>query len=261
MYKYPADEVSVASYSFHNLLKEKMIDVYGYLESLVYRYHLHLADIWNGFLENMDEDDFKKIRRAMDERGVTLQSLCVDGAHPWDEDREIREQHHIYAEKMLRCAEILGAKTMRIDLGVREDDITEEQFEYTAEKFAAYAKRGAECGFVIGPENHWGASRRLAVQQRLFREINSPGYGMLLHLHNWNLAGSETAQGNDEIAAPMAVHTHVDYECGRQAGELLPRLRDAGYKGVWSCEHGRGTDEYYGVAAHVGNILYAVSSK
>ena len=39
--------ISIASYSFHGLLEAGMIDVFGYLESCRYRYHLDTADIWS----------------------------------------------------------------------------------------------------------------------------------------------------------------------------------------------------------------------
>lgn len=47
-------EISIASYSFHGLLRDGMIDVFGYLESSKYCYHVDAADIWNGFLPTTD---------------------------------------------------------------------------------------------------------------------------------------------------------------------------------------------------------------
>jgi sugar phosphate isomerase/epimerase len=252
------NRVSIASYSFHKLLAEKMIDVYGYLESLRYRYGILNADIWNGYTRDMGRGDLKKVRAALDDRGLTLVSLCCDGAHLWSDSPEEGKQLDAVAEKSLEAAEILGALTVRFDVGVREDDINDEQFEAVCKKFAAYAKRGADAGFAVGPENHWGASRRFSLQQRLHKEINSPSYGMLLHLGNWNLEDGQTADGNDIAAAPMAVHTHIDYEHGLSAGDWLPGLLNAGYKGALSVEHHKEVVEYYGVQAHLGALQYAL---
>jgi len=252
------NKISIASYSFHKLLEAKMIDVYGYLESLRYRYNLLSADIWNGYLKGMDRDDFKKIRAALDDRGLALASLCCDGAHAWSADPDEEKQLDAAAEKCLQAAEILGAQTVRFDVGVREDDISETQFEKVCGKFAAYAKRGADAGFIVGPENHWGASRRFSVQQRLYREINSPNYGMLLHLGNWNPEDGQTADGNDIAAASMAVHTHIDYEHAQTAASWLPHILGAGYKGALSVEHHKEVVEYQGVQAQLGALEYAV---
>ena len=38
--------VAVASYAFHGLVRSGRMDVFGYLESCKYRYHLRTADIW-----------------------------------------------------------------------------------------------------------------------------------------------------------------------------------------------------------------------
>ena len=252
-------QISIASYSFHKLLEEGMIDVFGYLESLRYRYAIPNADIWNGFVKDMSDDEIKKVRLALDDRDLSLANLCCDWAHPWSNDKEELERNNKMAEKMLRFAEILGAKTVRFDLGVHEDDITEEQYDYVAGKFSEYAKIAHNAGFVVGPENHWGASRKLSVLTRLYKDINSPGYGMLLHLGNWILENNETKDGNDKIAATMAVHTHVAYEYSLRAEEVLPPLREAGYKGVFGVEHHKEINEYHGVSAQLGRVMYAVS--
>ena len=252
-------QISIASYSFHKLLEDGMIDVFGYLESLRFRYGIPNADIWNGYIKEMNEDEIKKVRKALDDRGLTLANLCCDWAHPWSDDKIELEKQNQLALKMLRFAEILGAKTVRFDVGVQSDDITEAQFDYVAGKFSEYAKIGYNAGFVVGPENHWGASRRLSLQKRLYKEINSPGYGMLLHLGNWLLETGETADGNDRAAAPMAVYTHVAYELALRAEEVLPPLREAGYKGVFGVEHHKEINEYHGVSAQLGRVMYAVS--
>ena len=253
-----SNRISVASYSFHKLLEAKMIDVYGYLESLRYRYNLLNADIWNGYLTGMDAGDLKKVRSALDDRGLTLVSLCCDGAHAWSNDPDEEKQLGANAERCLEAAEILGARTVRFDVGVREDNISEEQFEAVCKKFTAYTKRGADAGFIFGPENHWGASRRLSLQQRLYREINSPHYGMLLHLGNWYLEDGQTADSNDIAAASMAVHTHIDYEHALSAGSWLRNILNAGYSGALSVEHHREVVEYHGVQAHLGALEYEV---
>ena len=79
--------IAIASYAFHGLLRDGMIDLFGYLESSKYRYDLDTADIWNGMLLSTDDDYLVKVRRGLDERGLTLVNLCVDGPHIWEERR------------------------------------------------------------------------------------------------------------------------------------------------------------------------------
>lgn len=252
------DNISIASYSFHGLLEQQRIDVFGYLESVRYRYRVGWADIWNGFFRfNYDEAYLNAIREALDERDLRLASLCCDWAHPWENDPELREKNHQTALSCLRAAEILGAKTVRFDIGVREREVSEEQWDLVTRRFREYAKRGENAGFLVGPENHWGASRRLAVQKELRARVDSPAFGMLLHLGNWDLEEGETPDGNDLAAAPIAVHSHVSHEYAHRADACLPPLRAAGYRGIWGLEHHTGQDEYRKVARQLAEIQLA----
>ena len=55
--------VSVLSYSFRGLLAEGKMDLFGYLETCKYRYHLSAADIWSGFFPSTDPNYLKKGER------------------------------------------------------------------------------------------------------------------------------------------------------------------------------------------------------
>lgn len=251
------ERISLASYSFNKLLSRGMIDVFGYLESVKYHYNLNYADIWNGFLLSYEDDYLKKIREAMDGKGLELASLCCDWAHPWSDDAEELAKNARVAEDCLRAAVILGAKTVRIDLGVRAEEMSDEHYDATVAAFTKYARFAHDNGFVIGPENHWGASRRLSVQREMYARVNHPGYRTLLHLGNWLLEDGRTEEQTDLAAAPMAAHTHVSYERAAGAHEFLPRLRAAGYEGVWGLEHHTGSEEYKKVEIQLGNIRLA----
>ncbi len=113
-------KISIASYAFHGLLSEGKMDVFGYLESLRHRYQLFAADIWNGMLPTLEDSFIRKVREAMDEKELTLVNLCVDDAHIWENDPAERDRLHKNALANLRAAAMLGAKTVRIDMGGRD---------------------------------------------------------------------------------------------------------------------------------------------
>lgn len=196
--------ISIASYSFHGMFNEGRVDIFGYLESLKYRYHVRGADIWNIMLASYDEDYLRKIRSSMDEKELHLANLCVDGAHVWEEDPELREKHYQNGLQNLRAAEILGAQTVRIDMGGRELGMTEEQFEYTVNIYKEYARRAEEGGYKVGPENHWGTSRDPENIRKLVEAVGSPAFGILLHLENWDA----DKENGDKLCAKYAFHTH-----------------------------------------------------
>ena len=74
-------KISIMSYSFRGLLSTGKMDVFGYLESVKYRYGLDAADIWAGrhpflgggtygTLANTDEDYLRKVKDALEETRI-----------------------------------------------------------------------------------------------------------------------------------------------------------------------------------------------
>lgn len=242
--------ISIASYSFHGMFNEGRVDIFGYLESLKYRYHVRGADIWNIMLASYDEDYLRKIRSSMDEKELHLANLCVDGAHVWEEDPELREKHYQNGLQNLRAAEILGAQTVRIDMGGRELGMTEEQFEYTVNIYKEYARRAEEGGYKVGPENHWGTSRDPENIRKLVEAVGSPAFGILLHLENWDA----DKENGDKLCAKYAFHTHFAAWVLPNYEEKIRHLMDAGYTGHYSVEHHSGLNEYVEVEWQLANI-------
>jgi sugar phosphate isomerase/epimerase len=237
---------SIASYAFHGLLKEARIDLFGYLESCRYRYGQRSADIWNGMLVTTEQDYLSKVKDALDERELELANLCVDGAHIWEDDPDVREKHYQNALAHLCAAETLGARTVRIDAGVRADTFTDEQFDWIVERFKQYAQRAYDNGYKVGPENHWGAEVIPENMVRICEAVDHPAFGVLLHFRD--LAG-------DAAMAPWAMHTHLSWEITEgHLAESMALLRDAGYQGYWGVEHHTGENEYTEVAIQLARV-------
>ncbi|RYG25313.1 sugar phosphate isomerase/epimerase [bacterium] len=255
-------DVSVASFSFHGALADGTMDVFGYLETCRYRYHLHTADIWNGLLGSdvevqLDAERLRKVRQAMDERNLVCVNYHADGCHPWEDDPEARKRHRELAFRHLEAAEILGAKTVRIDTGGRDRHWSDEQFDNIVEAFRAFAERAGNSGFKIGPETHWGATNYPDNMLRLHTAVDSPHYGILLHI------GKETwtsPSEYDRALAPIAIHTHVDQRtCYERLDEALEILNEAGYQGALGVEHHTGKNELAEVEAQIGLVRRALA--
>jgi sugar phosphate isomerase/epimerase len=239
-------QVSIASYAFHGLLKAGKIDLFGYLESCKYRYALQTADIWNGMLVSTEDDYLVKVKDALDERELLLVNLCVDGPHIWEDDPDVREKHYQNALIYLHAAEVLGARTIRIDAGVRADTFTDEQFDWIVRRYKEYAQRAFDNGYQVGPENHWGAEAMPENMKRICEAVDHPGFGMLLHFR-----GNE----GDALMAPWAMHTHISWHITEDClAESMTMLRDAGYDGYWSVEHHTGKNEYTEVAIQLAKV-------
>ena len=255
--KYP---ISIASYSFHGLLSEGRIDIFTYLEALKYRYNVEYADIWSGYLPNFttidpisenDEKLLKKVKYSMDEKGITLANFCVDGPHIWTDDKDEREVHYKGAFNYMKAAVILGAKTVRIDVGVRQDTITDEQFDYVVKVYKELAAFAKDNGMRVGTENHWGASRDPKVLDRIYNAVDSDAYGHLFHFGNF-IEGQKEA--GLETVLKMAMHTHIPADSLPIAKEYIRRLVNAGYNGTFSVEHHTAKHEYERVAWHLATV-------
>lgn len=243
--------ISVISYAFHQMAAEGTMDIFGYLETCKYRYRLSTADIWNGMLDSLDEAYLLEVKEALEERELTLINLAVDGAHIWEDDAAAREANYQSALAHLRAAEILGAKTVRIDAGGSRDDLgfTDEQFEHVVERYTEFAERAHDEGYKVGPENHWGPEDVPGNLKRICEAVDNPAFGVLLHVGRWK--GADAARG-DEIVAPWVMHTHLTpASSDAELKGKMEMLRDSGYDGCWGTEL---VGTYAEVALHLAKV-------
>jgi sugar phosphate isomerase/epimerase len=251
-------KVSVLSYSFQRMLKEGTMDVFGYLETCKFRYGLDAADIQSRWLTSMEEDYLKRVREALDQREMILADLCVDGAHIWDDDPEKREQNYKKALAYIEAARILGARFVRLEGGGRKGTYTDEELAHIVKRYREYADKARDYGFRIGPENHLGNAGRWSNLKKVYQAVNHPALGLSIHIGSW-VGAPEDATATDREAAPLACHTHLDWNiCEGPLEEKLAIFRNAGYTGYFSIEHHSMTNEYTNVAvqlAHVRNVL------
>ena len=227
----------VASYSFHGMLGNGECDVFRYLDLLRFRYHVRYADIWTGFLPTLEDGFLSKVKTWLDRNELTLANLCVDGPHVWVDDPDGREAHRKQMLDMLRAAEKLGAKTVRIDFGGKDGHtMPEEAFEYIVKTYREYAGICVSCGMKIGPENHWGWDRVPEYLAKVKEAVDSPYYGHLYHLRNFY----DEPEKGEELCISYAMHTHIHADSMPYAKDVIRRLKNAGYAGVYSVEHHSG---------------------
>ncbi len=254
MLNYP---VSVASYSFHGALAEGRANVYSYLEALKYRYHVNYADLWTGFIPALDEAFLKNIRRSMDERDIVLANLCVDGPHLWADDADTRAAHKDKMLEYIKAAEILGAKTIRVDFGGSEGyTMPDEAFEYIVETYREYCALCGASGIKIGPENHWGWDRVPEYLIKIKKAVDSPWYGHLFHFGNFY---ENKAEEGLSAVLDYAMHTHIPADKLDIAGEYIKKLHTAGYKGTYSVEHHSGQHEFERLEAQLGRVRSVIA--
>lgn len=248
--------VSLMSYTFNPMTRAGTMDCFGYLEAVRYRYGLRTADLWNRTLASIEPEYLAQVKAGLAERELELVNLAVDGAHIWEDDPAVREEHYQVALAHMAAAEALGAKTLRIDAGGGREDrhFTDEQFDHIVLRYKEYARRAADNGYRVGPENHWGSEAVPEEVVRLCEAVDSPAFGVLLHTRRW--FGEHAAHG-DKVAAPWVMHTHLTMNVNdEELAETMVMLRDAGYTGAWGIEMGGVSYAEAGVAvARVNRVL------
>jgi sugar phosphate isomerase/epimerase len=253
-------KLSIAAYSFHGLREVGMMDVFGYLETVKYRYRLEAADIWNGIVGSEDfihqKGFLEKVKEAIDEREMTVVNYHVDGCHIWEDDPAARERNYNAAIKHLKAAKVLGARSVRIDAGGKGKAWTSEQFDHIVERFKEYSQIAKQYGFRTGPENHWGPQTIPDNMERLAHAVDDPGFGILLHLGHWE--DSDEEEGDRRLSR-WAFHTHIDARVARTRLESAMRLLlDAGYQGHWGVELLSGANEYAEVGSQLAQMRLVI---
>lgn len=252
-------KLSIGGYSFNNTFLEGKMDIFGYLETVKYRYGLDTVDLYNGFFVDKskpvwklaDEDYLVKIREALDEKGMTVVNFAIDTASLWDKDVEKRELQYQNALEHLKAARILGAKTVRIDTGgsySKEEngdfyEMSNEQYEHLVTRYQEYCKIGADYGFKVGPENHMGPSLNPHFLKQIAEGINHPNFGVLLHVDRWKV---DPARG-DEMIAPWACHIHFGgntLAMEERATSIAKMLVESGFNEYWAVEHNAPKNQY-----------------
>ncbi|MCX7933642.1 MAG: sugar phosphate isomerase/epimerase [Planctomycetota bacterium] len=234
-----------------------MMDAFGYLETVRFRYQIMAADFWSGLLGTTDEAYARKLRQALDEKEMTVANYHVDGAVAWDPDPAKRERDHKVLEEHLRVAEILKAETVRIDFGGQSSEMSNEQCDGLVKVFRAFARRAGDNGYRIGPETHFGPALVPENMLRVLKAVDHPAYGILLHIGHW-VEGREDE--GDRLIAPYVMHTHIDARITATClEEKIRLLLAAGYRGYWGVEHHSGKNEYAEVAWQLAAVRRALA--
>lgn len=235
-------KIALASYSFHGLIGSGRLNLLGYLELLASRYGVRQADIWTGLLpvEALETDNLKQIRRFMDDRDLELSNLCVDGPFLWHDDPAVREEHRKVMLRYLDAAEILGARTVRIDFGGSDQPMPDEAFEGIVRLYKEYCRICFDRGMRIGPENHWGWDRNPVYLRQVRDAVDHPAYGHLLHIRNWPDGEADALL---DTCLPILMHTHFAADAIGWTKPLIRRIAETGYQGAYSVEHHSGCHE------------------
>ncbi|MCU0515040.1 MAG: sugar phosphate isomerase/epimerase [Anaerolineae bacterium] len=275
-------DFSIASYSFHRLLRDGRQDMFRYIQDCK---DLGCAwlDPWNGHLEPLiaESEALKaagaltetfsaaglayvaQVRAAADAAGLPFACLAVDGAHLYDPVPQQRRVLRAAAYRWLEVAVRLGAAQLRIDTGGTED-LPAEQFDIIVEGYHDLIARARPHHLHIVLENHWGASRRAANVVRILQAV--PALGLLFDSNNFI---PEEQEASWHLCAPFARAVHIKTFAFDADGndptvdipQVVRLLVQHGYQGCWGIESvPRDGDEYGAVTKTMALIRRALAT-
>ena len=249
-----SERITIEGFSVHGLLRAGLIDCFGFLESLAFRYRVRGVGLWNGLLASTEPDYIAQVRAGLEERGLELPCIHFDGCSMWSDDPDQRAKQRELALRNIAVAHELGAASVRIDWGVTAPTLTAEQRDHIVATCREYCDLAGEHGMQLGPENHFGASLDPELQLEVLRAVDRDNYGVLLHLGHWDRLFDQ----GDAMLAPHAMHTHISAQMLGEHYEhtcrSIQQLKDAGYTGWWGVEHHTARHEYAQLAWQVGEV-------
>jgi sugar phosphate isomerase/epimerase len=255
-------KLSLMGYSFHALLKEGRSNIYHFLEMAKHRYHVDAVDIWSGYVpeDTVNEASAKDIKKALDELGLAVPNLCVDGRYvPWAPTDADAEGNHQRMLGFIDFATVIGAKTIRVDFCPwgTTGDMPDGALELIIARYREYAEICHSRGMKIGPENHFGWDNTPKYIKAVKEGVNHPAYGHLFHFTNF----SEEPELGRELAMSYVMHTHVPpyTVMSGVAKDHMRELIKAGYDGYWGVEIGSPVHWFERAAWHLACINIILS--
>jgi sugar phosphate isomerase/epimerase len=260
-------DFSIASYSFHRLVNGGKQDMFQYIADSK-KMGMASLDPWVGHLQPLLHESTKltqgaqwdapafssdgmlyieRVKAAIDEAGLPLNCLAVDGPHIYEPDEQTRKVHRASAYRWLDAAARLGSAQVRIDCG-GPAELNDEQFAIIVDGYNDLIARAKDKGMEIVIENHWGASQQPATLRRILDAID--GLGLLFDTNNF-APGKQQEGWEMFVGDAKAVHikTFEFDENGNDPTVDIPKvigmLLDNGYNGLWGIESvPRDGDEY-----------------
>ncbi len=212
--------------------------------------HVQMTSEENNYLQNLK-------RRAL-EAGLDIYGFSTHQGF-LNPDENYRKENIQKTIDQIEIAYRLGIPTMRINTGrwgtsesfdvlmanrgiepAIEGYDDEDGFEWVIDSIGQCLGKAAECGVVLGLENHWGLGRTAQGVKRIVDAIDSPWLQVTLDTGNF----LENPYDQLEMLAPQTclMQTKTYYGEGKWYTLDLdyPRIgkimRDAGYKGYISLE-------------------------
>ena len=156
-------------------------------------------ELYDGFLETLDEGYLEKVRLAIERRGLKMPMLCCspDFTQP---DPDARRKEIEREKKMIDVTASLGGKFCRVLSGQRRPQISRaEGVRLVVESIGEMLEYAAQRGIVLALENHYKDNywkypefaQHTDVFLEIVSQIDSPWFGVQFDPSNTLVAGED----------------------------------------------------------------------
>jgi sugar phosphate isomerase/epimerase len=156
-------------------------------------------ELYDGFLETLDEGYLEKVRLAIERRRLEMPLLCCspDFTQP---DPDARRKEIEREKKMIDVTASLGGRFCRVLSGQRRPQITRaEGIRLVVESIRELLGHACQRGIVLTLENHYKDNywkypefaQHLDVFMEIVGQINSPWFGVQFDPSNTLVAGED----------------------------------------------------------------------
>ncbi len=156
-------------------------------------------ELYDGFLETLDEGYLEKVRSAIERRRLEMPMLCCspDFTQP---DPDARRKEIEREKKMIDVTASLGGRFCRVLSGQRRPQITRaEGIRLVVESIRELLGYACQRGIVLTLENHYKDNywkypefaQHLDVFMEIVGQINSPWFGVQFDPSNTLVAGED----------------------------------------------------------------------
>jgi sugar phosphate isomerase/epimerase len=180
------------------LVIERSISVFDWIE-MAADLPIDGLELYDGFLETLDEGYLEKVRLAIERRRLKMPMLCCspDFTQP---DPDARRKEIEREKKMIDVTVSLGGKFCRVLSGQRRPEISRaEGVRLVVESIGEMLDYAAQKGIVLALENHYKDNywkypefaQHMDVFVEIVSRIDSPWFGVQFDPSNTLVAGED----------------------------------------------------------------------
>jgi sugar phosphate isomerase/epimerase len=261
------NEFGVAGWLFSRpILRDKTMTLLE-LPGVVRDLDLDLLELCSAFFTSQSAAYLTEVRKAIDDAGVRIPNIAVDGPDISLEEDIARGVHLEATRQWFHVAHAVGSASIRVNSG-GDVDASDTQLERIVEGYQSLAEMGEREGIRVLIENHGGASYKPRNIQYFLEAVGSPWFGSCPDAGNFP---DGTWEEGIAVMAPYAQSTHIKVSAYSADGwqprpghdgvdrssnlaSILATLRDANYQGPYCIEQGVSEDDL--AASATGAVSY-----